>query len=90
MYMQDRIEVLRRDIDKHGKVKVKKGQQAPPAAKVCTTSALLIFSLGKSTCHHTSLSWNPGFVSSHTVLDMTKVNGVAQTCPTLQQACAVS
>ena len=34
MYMQERIEALRRDIDKHGKAKVKKGQQAPPAAKV--------------------------------------------------------
>ncbi|DBA71743.1 TPA: hypothetical protein ACH3X2_011015 [Trebouxia sp. C0005] len=34
MYMQERIEALRRDIDKHGKAKVKKGQQPPPAAKV--------------------------------------------------------
>ena len=34
MYLQDRIEALRKDIDKHGKVKAKKGQQAPPAAKV--------------------------------------------------------
>lgn len=34
MYLQDRIDALRKDIDKHGKVKVKKGQQAPPAAKV--------------------------------------------------------
>ncbi|KAL0053686.1 hypothetical protein WJX82_009298 [Trebouxia sp. C0006] len=34
MYMQESIEALRRDIDKHGKAKVKKGQQAPPAAKV--------------------------------------------------------
>jgi len=36
MYMQERIEALRRDIDKHSKAKVKKGQQAPPAAKVKT------------------------------------------------------
>ena len=36
MYMQERIEALRRDIDKHGKAKAKKGQQAPPAAKVKT------------------------------------------------------
>ena len=34
MYLQDRIDALRKDIDKHGKVKVKKGQQAPSAAKV--------------------------------------------------------
>ena len=38
MYMQERIEALRRDIDKHGKAKVKKGQQPPPAAKVCPPS----------------------------------------------------
>ena len=40
MYMQERIEALRRDIDKHGKAKVKKGQQAPPAAKVKTPRSL--------------------------------------------------
>ncbi len=40
MYMQERIEALRRDIDKHGKVKVKKGQQAPPAVKVKTLRSL--------------------------------------------------
>ena len=40
MYMQERIEALRRDIDKHGKAKVKKGQQAPPAAKVKTPGSL--------------------------------------------------
>ncbi|KAL3159318.1 hypothetical protein ABBQ32_011271 [Trebouxia sp. C0010 RCD-2024] len=34
VYLQDRIDALRKDIDKHGKVKTKKGQQAPPAAKV--------------------------------------------------------
>ena len=43
MYMQERIEALRRDIDKHGKAKVKKGQQAPPAAKVCTPSPLCFY-----------------------------------------------
>ena len=34
MYMQERIEALRRDIDKHGKAKVKRGQHALLAAKV--------------------------------------------------------
>ena len=34
MYLQDRMDALRKDIDKHGKVKTKKGQQVPPAAKV--------------------------------------------------------
>lgn len=28
------MDALRKDIDKHGKVKAKKGQQAPPAAMV--------------------------------------------------------
>ena len=91
MYMQDRIEVLRRDIDKHGKVKVKKGQQAPPAAKVCTTFTLLFaFSLGKSIGHHPSLSRNPVFVASHTILDMAKVSGVAQACLTVSSCCIMT
>lgn len=40
--MQDRIDALRKDIDKHGKVKVKKGQQAPPTAKVTVSQLLVI------------------------------------------------
>lgn len=42
MYMQERIEALRRDIDKHGKVKAKKGQQAQPVAKVNPCSAFCV------------------------------------------------
>ena len=42
MYMQERIEALRRDIDKHGKVKAKKGQQAQPVAKVIPCSAFCV------------------------------------------------
>ncbi len=50
MYMQERIEALRRDIDKHGKAKVKKGQQAPPAAKVQTPSPLCFYVPRHATC----------------------------------------
>ena len=58
MYMQERIEALRRDIDKHGKVKAKKGQQAPPAAKVCTllVLCLLILPMFPLLLHHNCCS----------------------------------
>lgn len=41
MYLQDRMDALRKDIDKHGKVKTKKGQQVPPAAKVLPLHSFL-------------------------------------------------
>lgn len=41
MYLQDRIDTLRKDIDKHGKVKTKKGQQQPPPAKVLPLHSIL-------------------------------------------------
>ena len=34
MYLQERVDALRKDIDRHGKVKVKKGQKPMPASEV--------------------------------------------------------
>ena len=41
MYLQDRIDTLRKDIDKHGKVKTKKGQPQPPPSKVFPLHSIL-------------------------------------------------
>ena len=67
MYLQDRIEGLRKDIDKHGKVKTKKGQQAPPASKVSPLQSFLSsLSLPFLPCHSplSPLSFFPLFLSS--------------------------
>ena len=67
-YLQDRIEALRKDIDKHGKVKTKKGQQAPPASKVSRLHSFLS-SLSLSPFFHVTLPFLP-FLPFHSSLSL--------------------